>query len=165
MKETLLILVFATSVQLLSTKPAVAHHSFAAEFDITKPMTLTGKVTKVEWTDPHAYVYMDVQDPQTGAVTNWAIEGGTPNTLFRLGVNRNSLAIGTELLVDGYEEDWSRLWWVRASVTAREVHDAAERAKALEALVEKYPQYRTERPRGRVFRLGVTSVRGWSAAG
>jgi len=106
-----------------------------------------------------------VMNGSYGPVAYWAVDGkpkaGT--TLQRItNLEANPTA---ELLVDGYEEDWSRLWWVRASVTAREVLDAAERAQALEVLVEKYPQYRTERPQGRVFRLGVTSVRGWSAAG
>ena len=80
---------------------AAAHHSFAAEFDITKPMTLTGKVTKLEWTNPHAYVYVDVQDPQTGAVTNWAIEMGSPNGLTRLGWTRNVLKPGDAVTIEG----------------------------------------------------------------
>ena len=103
MRRTLLILIlaFAASAQLLSARPAVAHHSFAAEFDITKPMTLTGKVTKLEWTNPHAYVYVDVQDPQTGAVTNWAIEMGSPNGLTRLGWTRNVLKPGDAVTIEG----------------------------------------------------------------
>jgi len=101
MKETLLILAFAASAYLLSAKPAVAHHSFAAEFDITKPVTLAGKVTKIEWTNPHAYVYVDVQNAQTGAVTNWEIEMGSPNGLTRLGWSRNVLKPGDAVTIEG----------------------------------------------------------------
>ncbi len=101
MRNTLLILALAASAHLLAARPAVAHHSFAAEFDITKPMTLTGKVTKLEWTNPHAYVYVDVQDPQTGAVTNWAVEMGSPNGLTRLGWTRNVLKPGDAVTIEG----------------------------------------------------------------
>src|SRR5690606_14210785 len=73
---------------------AHAHHSFAAEFDAEKPVLLEGTVTKVEFMNPHSWIYIDVTGPD-GAVTNWAIEGGTPNTLFRRGVTRASLPVGT----------------------------------------------------------------------
>ena len=78
-----------------------AHHAFTSEFDASQPVKLRGNVTKVELINPHSWIHIDVKDPD-GKVTSWAIEGGTPNTLFRLGVTKNSLAIGTELLVDGY---------------------------------------------------------------
>ena len=101
MRETLLILAFAASAHVLAARPAVAHHSFPAEFDITKPVTLAGTVTKLEWTNPHAYVYVDVQDAQTGAVTNWAIEMGSPNGLTRLGWTRNLLKPGDAVTIEG----------------------------------------------------------------
>lgn len=90
-----------TVAMALAAAPVAAHHSFAAEFDITKPVTLTGKVTKLEWTNPHAYLFIDVQDPQTGAVTNWEIEMGSPNGLTRLGWTRNALKPGDGVTVEG----------------------------------------------------------------
>ena len=95
-------LVFAVAMAVAAAAPAVAHHSFAAEFDITRPVTLAGKVTKLEWTNPHAYVYVDVADATTGAVTNWEIEMGSPNGLTRLGWTRNLLKPGDGVTVDGY---------------------------------------------------------------
>ena len=87
---------------LLAAAPAWAHHAFATEFDISKPVKLQGKVTAMEWINPHAWIHVDVKDSD-GAVVNWMIEAGTPNTLFRRGFTKNSLAPGTEILVDGYQ--------------------------------------------------------------
>jgi hypothetical protein len=78
-----------------------AHHAFAAEFDSTQPINLRGTVTKVEWINPHTWIHLDVKDA-SGKSVEWMIEGGTPNTLLRRGVDKNSLPAGTEIVVDGY---------------------------------------------------------------
>lgn len=85
----------------LSAPPALAHHSFAAEFDIDQPIKLRGTVTEVEFMNPHSWIHIDVKKDD-GTVEKWAIEGGTPNTLFRMGITQRSLPVGTEILVDGY---------------------------------------------------------------
>lgn len=81
---------------------AWAHHAFAAEFDGKAPVLLRGKVTRVEWINPHAWVHVDVAGAG-GKVTPWMVEGGTPNTLLRAGIDRNSLRPGTEIIVRGYQ--------------------------------------------------------------
>src|SRR3954454_4252584 len=80
---------------------AFAHHSFAAEYDRNKPVTLKGTVTKVEWQNPHIYFYLDVKGAN-GAVENWAVEGGAPNTLYRAGWRKDSLQVGNEVTVEGW---------------------------------------------------------------
>src|SRR5690242_13070922 len=93
----------AIAVALTMTSArAFAHHSFAAEYDHDKTLTLTGAVTRVEWQNPHAYFYMDVKDPQTGRVVNWAFEMGAPAVLQRSGWKRSSMKIGDVLTVEGW---------------------------------------------------------------
>jgi hypothetical protein len=79
-----------------------AHHAFSAEFDADKRLQLKGAVTKVEWTNPHVWIHVDAKKPD-GAVETWAIEAGGPTSLFRRGFTKDSLAVGTEILVDGYQ--------------------------------------------------------------
>ncbi|WP_337186527.1 DUF6152 family protein [Phenylobacterium sp.] len=81
---------------------AWAHHAFAAEFDGKAPVLLRGKVTRVEWINPHAWVHIAANNPD-GTTTAWMVEGGTPNTLLRAGIDRNSLRPGTEIIVRGYQ--------------------------------------------------------------
>ena len=89
-------------LSVLAAMPVWAHHAFAAEFDIKKPVTLRGKVTQMEWINPHAWIHLDVVGPD-GKVVNWMVEGGTPNILLRRGFTRKSLEIGTEIVVEGYQ--------------------------------------------------------------
>lgn len=86
---------------LLAAAPVIAHHAFAAEFDVNQPVKLRGTVTKMEWVNPHSWVRIDVKGPD-GKVENWAIEMGPPNSLLRAGWNKNSLPLGTEILVNGF---------------------------------------------------------------
>lgn len=87
---------------MLSAAPVFAHHSFAAEYDGKDLVTLTGVITKVEWTNPHIYFYIDVKDA-SGTVANWAVEGYPPNTLKRTGFTRDDLKVGDKVTVTAYK--------------------------------------------------------------
>ena len=91
----------ASAALLAAAAPVLAHHSFAAEFDAKKPVKLQGTVTKMEWINPHAWIYIDVKNTD-GSVTNWMVEAGAPNALLRRGWNKNDLPVGTTIIVDGY---------------------------------------------------------------
>jgi hypothetical protein len=86
----------------LAAVPLRAHHAFSAEFDADKPLKLEGTVSKTEWINPHAWIHIDVKKPD-GKTEEWMIEGGTPNTLMRRGISRDTLKIGTPIVVTGYQ--------------------------------------------------------------
>src|SRR5271168_568238 len=93
----------------LGVLPIQAHHSFAAEYDASKAIRVTGVISKVEWTNPHSYLYIDMKDDQGNPVT-WTCEGGAPNALSRRGFQKNSIKIGDTVTIDGYgAKDGSRL--------------------------------------------------------
>jgi hypothetical protein len=92
----------AVASALLGGAVALAHHAFAAEFDANKPVNLRGPVTRVEWINPHAWIHIDSKNAD-GSTTAWMVEGGTPNTLLRRGITKDSLTIGTEIVVRGYQ--------------------------------------------------------------
>jgi Family of unknown function (DUF6152) len=92
----------ASAGLLLCAAPMWAHHAFAAEFDDKKPIKLHGVVTQWELVNPHSWIHLDVKNPD-GTITQWMVEGGSPNSLFRNGFDKNSLPEGTEILVEGYQ--------------------------------------------------------------
>ena len=100
MRTTLLVVV--SSIGMLLAAPLWAHHAFSAEFDASRPVKLKGTVTQWELVNPHSWLHIDVKN-EDGTVTNWMIEGGSPNALLRLGVTKGSLPQGTEIVVEGYQ--------------------------------------------------------------
>ena len=98
--NTLSRMAFLAALMLLALS-ADAHHSFPAQYDINQPVTLSGNVTEVQWTNPHIFIHMDVTDEDTGETVNWALELGGPNALLRLGWQRDSLKPGDHITVDG----------------------------------------------------------------
>jgi len=87
---------------LVSANTAMAHHSFAAEFDIDKPIALTGKITRMQWSNPHGWLYIDVENDD-GSVTNWALETSAGNNLIRRGWKRDDLPVGATVTVEGFQ--------------------------------------------------------------
>src|SRR5688500_11117084 len=94
----------AIASALLGGAAALAHHAFAAEFDANRPVNLRGNVTRIEWINPHAWIHIDHKKPD-GTTEGWMVEGGTPNTLLRRGITKDSLKIGTEIVVRGYQSN------------------------------------------------------------
>ena len=102
MQSKVMTVALAGVLVVLAVVPAWAHHAFAAEFDAKKPVKFKATVTRMEWTNPHVWIHVDVKQPN-GGVEKWAIEAGTPNVLFRRGFTKQSLLPGTKVVVDGYQ--------------------------------------------------------------
>jgi Family of unknown function (DUF6152) len=100
--RTMLAVVVAGVCLLLTAGPARAHHAFSSEFDVKKPLTLKGTVVKWEMINPHSWFHIEVKDPD-GTVVEWMVEGGSPNSLIRQGVTKNSIQIGMQLTIEGYQ--------------------------------------------------------------
>jgi hypothetical protein len=115
MKRSLAVVVVALAAWIAG-RPVTAHHSFAAQYDRDKQVTLKGTVTRIEWANPHIYFYLDVKE-DSGSIAHWAIEGGAPTSLYRAGWRKDSLKIGDALTVHGYlARDGSKLANMRAAI-------------------------------------------------
>jgi hypothetical protein len=101
MRFNLVAVLLATAAALAGTQ-AAAHHAFAAEFDVNRPITLEGTVVELELINPHSWIHLDVANPD-GTVERWMIEGGPPNALFRRGFTRDALPVGSEIIVEGFQ--------------------------------------------------------------
>ncbi len=101
MRRRLAMVALGAGVVLMCT-PLPAHHAFSAEFDGNSPVTLKGAVTRLEWVNPHSWLHIEVKDAASGKAVPWKIEMGAPNQLLRRGWNKNSLPVGTEVIVEGY---------------------------------------------------------------
>ncbi len=104
LKDTLLMAAAGVSVAALlvtTAGPLAAHHSFAAEYDSTKRVTLQGKFTKMDWVNPHSWIHMEAMNPATGKIETWDIETGPPNTLYRNGWRKDAIPVGAEIVVTG----------------------------------------------------------------
>ncbi len=101
MKSRFTILAAGLGLSLALTMPMWAHHSFAAEFDSSKPIMLTGKFNKMDWVNPHSWIHMEAMNPATGKIESWDIETGPPNTLYRNGWRKDAIKEGEEILVSG----------------------------------------------------------------
>ena len=102
MRMRLLIAALAGAGLLLAGTAARAHHAFAAEFDVNRPLTLKGTLVKWEMVNPHSWFHLDIKD-KDGKISTWMVEGGSPNQLIRMGVTKNTVPVGTEITVEGYQ--------------------------------------------------------------
>lgn len=102
MRMKLLKAVLGCAAILIASIPVSAHHAFGAEFDANSPVLLKGKIVQIEWVNPHTWIYVEVVKPD-GTKETWMVEGGSPNSLLRRGVNKNSFTPGTDVVIDGYQ--------------------------------------------------------------